>query len=102
MTDAGQRPASPSHATVDGHAFLSLRALAKTDGRATAEYLRQSCTERYADSHDPVQQLKLLGSIGIESGKSSPCGWSWRNRLTTVALLGYMRAVSRVDEANSF
>jgi Nucleotidyl transferase AbiEii toxin, Type IV TA system len=47
MTDAGQRPASPSHATVDGHAFLSLRALAKTDGRATAEYLRLYALEGF-------------------------------------------------------
>ena len=47
MTDAGQRPASPSHATVDGHALLSLRALAKTDGRATAEYLRLYAVEGF-------------------------------------------------------
>jgi hypothetical protein len=47
MTDAGQRPGSPSHATVDGHAFLSLRALAKTDGRATAEYLRLYALEGF-------------------------------------------------------
>jgi hypothetical protein len=47
MTEPGQRPASPSHATVDGHAFLSLRALAKTDGRATAEYLRLYALEGF-------------------------------------------------------
>jgi hypothetical protein len=47
MTDAGQRSASPSHATVDGHAFLSLRALAKTDGRTTAEYLRLYALEGF-------------------------------------------------------
>lgn len=40
MTASSQRPASPSHNTVDGHAFLSLRALAKRDGRTSAEYLR--------------------------------------------------------------
>ena len=47
MTDSGQRPASPSHSTVDGHAFLSLRTLAKKDGRTSAEYLRLYALEGF-------------------------------------------------------
>jgi len=47
MTDSGQRPGPPSHSTVDGHAFLSLRALAKKDGRTSAEYLRLYALEGF-------------------------------------------------------
>jgi hypothetical protein len=66
MTDSGQRPASPSHATVDGHAFLSLRALAKKDGRTSAEYLRLYALEGFlarlnASAH--ADDLVLKGGV---------------------------------------
>jgi hypothetical protein len=66
MTDSDQRPASPSHATVDGHAFLSLRALAKNDGRSSAEYLRLYALEGFlarlvASAH--ADDLVLKGGV---------------------------------------
>jgi hypothetical protein len=66
MTDSGQRPTSPSHATVDGHAFLSLRALAKKDGRTSAEYLRLYALEGFlarlaASAH--ADDLVLKGGV---------------------------------------
>jgi len=54
MTDSGRRRASPSHATVDGHAFLSLRALAKKDGRNNAEYLRLYALEGFPPDWLPL------------------------------------------------
>ncbi len=73
MTDSGQRSASPSHATVDGHAFLSLRALAKKDGRTSAEYLRLYALEGFlarlvASAHADDLVLKggvLLAAYGL-------------------------------------
>jgi predicted nucleotidyltransferase component of viral defense system len=37
----------PSHSTVEGRAYLGLRALAKTDGRTSAEYLRLYALEGF-------------------------------------------------------
>lgn len=41
MSERPNGKSRPLHSTVEGRAYLGLRALAKKDGRTSAEYLRQ-------------------------------------------------------------